>query len=113
MGTSCLGRSGNSLGDLNRVRLSPDRLSAAKVEAVHGGLQVVSIHLDKQVVIVDLFALERVAGSAFNRIGVSSRATRYKIGDTAVLMAFVIVYVSGKDDEPSVRAWLADFQHFR
>src|ERR1700733_6641324 len=113
MGTSCLGRSGNSLGDLNRVRLSPDRLSAAKVEAVHGGLQVGSIHLAKQEVMVDFFVLERVAGSAFNRIGVSSRATRYKIGDTAVLMAFVIVYVSGKDDEPSVRAWLGDFQHIR
>src|SRR5580698_9523127 len=75
MGAGSLSGGRNSLGDFNRVRLSPDRLPGAEVEAVHGGLQVVSIHVHKQVVVVDLLALERVAGSAFNGIGVSSRST--------------------------------------
>jgi hypothetical protein len=98
MGAGSLSGSRNCLGDLDRVGLSPDRLSGAEVEAVHGGLQMVSIDLDKQVVIVDLFALERVAGSAFNGIGMSPRPTRHEIGNATVLMALVIVYVSGKDD---------------
>ena len=75
MGAGSLSGGRNSLGDFNRVRLSPDRLAAAKVEAIHGDLQMVVIHLDKQVVVIDLFALERVAGSPFDGIGVSSRST--------------------------------------
>jgi hypothetical protein len=65
-------RGGGSGGDLERVGLRPYRFAAGKVEAVHGGLEVVAVYLDEQVVVVNLFALERVGGGAFNWIGVSS-----------------------------------------
>ena len=47
--------------------MGPDRLSAAKVETVHGGLQMEAIHLDEQVVVVNLFALERVGSGTLKR----------------------------------------------
>lgn len=65
-------RSSGDSCDLERVGLRPYRFAGAEVEAVHGGLQMVAIHFDKQVVVVDLFALERVGGGAFNGIGMSS-----------------------------------------
>ena len=53
--------------DRDGVGLGPDRLSAAKVETVHGGLQMAAIHLDEQVVVVNLFALERVGSGTLKR----------------------------------------------
>jgi hypothetical protein len=63
---------GNGYGDLHGVGLCPDRLAAAEVETVHYSFQMASIHVDKEVVVVNLLALEGVTGSAFDRIGVSS-----------------------------------------
>jgi len=64
--------SSNGHGDLDRVGLCPDSLSAAEVKTVHCSLQMASIHFDEEVVVVNLLALEGVTGSAFDGIGVSS-----------------------------------------
>ena len=70
VGASSRRSSGDSC-DLERVGLRPYRFAAAKVEAVHGGLQMVAIDFDQQVVVVNFFALERIGGGAFDRIGMS------------------------------------------
>ena len=72
MGGVRLGGSGSRRGDLNNVWLGPYSLAAAEVKAVHCGLQMTAIYFNEEIVVVNLPALEGVAGSAFDGIGMSS-----------------------------------------
>ena len=54
------------------------------------------IHLDQQVVIVYFLALKRIVRRALNRICVSCASARNKISHAAMLVALIVVHVSGK-----------------
>jgi hypothetical protein len=69
---ACSSGGGGGYRDLDGIGLCPDRLAATEIETVHCSLQVASIHFDKEVVVVNLLALEGVTGSAFDGIGVGS-----------------------------------------
>src|ERR1700681_409898 len=56
--------------------------------------------------------LERVLRGAFNGIRVRSRTTRDEISNAAVLMALVVVHVSGENDNARAEVLLPGFQRF-
>src|ERR1039458_4661722 len=60
--------------------------------------------------VVHFLTLDRIVRVAFNRISVRSRTAGHEIGDAAVLMTFVVVYVSGENDNPGAEVLLPRFQ---
>ena len=62
--------------------------------------------------IVDFLALIGIARSAGNGIGVGTGSAGDEVSDAAVLVALVVVDVSGEDDEAGGGVGLAGFEHF-
>ena len=71
---------------------------------------MIDFHLE--VMVVYFFTLERIVRGAFNRISMRSGAARHEIANAAVLMAFVVVHVSGENDNPGTEGLLPRFQCF-
>ena len=67
---------------------------------MHVDLEAAAIDFHHEVVVIHVLALERIVLSAFNRISVCSSTPGHEIGDAAVLMAFVVVHMSGENDDP-------------
>src|SRR6202140_3365182 len=63
--------------------------------------------------VIHQLALERIAGSALNRISVSASPSRDKISDATVFMTFVVVYVSGEDHDAEASVSLPFLEHLR
>ena len=80
---------------------------------MHGDLEAATIDVHHDVVVVHFLTLKRIILGAFNGIRVRSRAASHEVGDAAMLVAFVVVDVSGKNDEPRALVLLPGFQHFR
>ena len=68
------------------------------------------IHFDKKVVVVYLFALKRIVRGTLDGISVGSSSARNEIGNATVLMTFVVMHVSGEDDEAGANVGLAIFE---
>src|SRR5262249_4589925 len=56
-------------------------------------------YLDQDVVIIDFLALVRIITCPRDRIGVGASSAAHKISDAPVLVAFIVVDVTGKDHE--------------
>src|SRR5208282_3197718 len=81
----------------DRVGFRPDSSAARQIKTVHGDLQAALIDIRHQVVVIHSLTLERIVPGALNRIGVRSGAAGHEVGDAAVLVAFIVMDVSGKD----------------
>ena len=92
--------------------MRPDGCAARQVQAVHGDLYYAVIDFREHVMVIHFLALERIVRGSFNRISVRSRTARDEISDAAVLMAFVVVHMSGENDNPGTEALLPRFQSF-
>ena len=80
---------------------------------MHRDLDLAAIDFHLQVVVVHILTLEGISGRAFNRISVRSRTARHKISDASVLVTFVVMHVSGEDDDPGAEVLLPRFQKSR
>src|SRR5579864_2960720 len=93
------------------VWLRPDRFAAGQIQSVHCDLQLLTVNLNQQVMVIYLLALKRIIGRALDGIGVSSTPSGNKIGDALVFMAFVVVHVSGEDHNAEASVSLALLKH--
>ena len=71
------------------------------------------INVDEQVVVVHLLALERIVRGAIDGIRVGSSSACHKVGNAAMLVAFVVVHVPGEHNGAKTSMGLAFFQHLR
>src|SRR5579871_1775493 len=93
----------------NLIWNGPGCFSAGQIQAVHRDFQLLMVYFDKQVVIIHLFALERIACCPLDGIGVGAAAAADEIGDAAMLMPLVIMYVSREEHDSIAGLRLALF----
>ena len=74
---------------------------------------MLAVDFYQQVVVVDVFALVGIIGGALDRVGVGAGSAGDEVSYAAVLVALVVVDVSGENDEAGVGGGLAVFQQFR
>src|SRR5208337_2065441 len=98
--------------DLDHIGLSPLSLSVRQLQPVHRNFQLLVIHYNQQVVIVNFFALERIARRALDGISVGRASPGNKIGDATMLVTLVVVNVSREAHETGAHMGLAFFQRF-
>ena len=93
--------------NLHVIWSSPDFFSILEFEPVHRDPYLLSVYLYKQVVIVQVFALEWVIRAAFNGICMRSTTPSDEVDYPVALVAFVVVDVSREYQDAKVSISLA------
>src|SRR5208282_963734 len=97
--------------DRDRIRFGPDGGAAFQLQTVHGDLQAAAVDFYLQVVVIHFVALERIVLSPIDLNRTCSGAAGHKVGDAAMLVTFVVVHVSGKNDDSGALVLLPRLQH--
>ena len=78
---------------------------------MHGDLELATIDLHQQVVVIDALSVERVIRCSLDWVRPRAAATGHKIGHPVVFLMLVIVHVSREHHEASMGTALPILQY--
>ena len=93
-----------------RVGFGPLRDAVFHFQTIHSDFEFTSPDLDQDVVVIDLLALERIISGAPYRISVGAAAAGYKVSNSAALVPFIVMHMTGEHDNSRVPRFLLFFQ---